>query len=369
MNNKRILTIVLSLITSISIMASVNAQSFTDVDESNPYKAAIEFCQEKGYVLGVSETSFEPTGKLTRGQLATIWCRVLQLKDENHSFNDITKLKNYYDTPSIVLCSLGALKGTSDTTFSPDTFITREQLAVLTMRTYNLGVASEDAYKQYTDHASVSSWARDGLSACINANVFEGLYEEENFKPGEAVTRSEICKLIYNIQTPEYTVTIATLEGGAITASPAKGRPGTPITLTVTPDTGKMLKEGTLKYDDVDITGTSFIMPAKNVTISAIFEDIPTLESIAVTTQPTKTEYTVGEALDLGGLVITATYSDASITVVTEYTTSPSGGSVLDTEGVTTVSVSYTEGEVEKNTTFTVKVNGAPENPETPETP
>ncbi|MCL2307359.1 MAG: bacterial Ig-like domain-containing protein, partial [Proteobacteria bacterium] len=42
-----------------------------------------------------------------------------------------------------------------------------------------------------------------------------------------------------------------------------------------------------------------------------------TLDSIAVTTMPTKTTYTVGENLDLAGLVITATYSNSSTSVVT----------------------------------------------------
>lgn len=36
------------------------------------------------------------------------------------------------------------------------------------------------------------------------------------------------------------------------------------------------------------------------------------LESIAVTTQPTKASYTVGEALDLAGMIVTGTYSDGS---------------------------------------------------------
>ncbi len=73
-----------------------------------------------------------------------------------------------------------------------------------------------------------------------------------------------------------YTVTIGTLSGGTITASPTSATPGTNINLTITPDTGKQLKAGTLKYNDgndYSIAGTSFVMPPANVTVTAEFEN------------------------------------------------------------------------------------------------
>ena len=184
---------------------------------------------------------------------------------------------------------------------------------------------------------------------------------------------------------PTYDVIIGTLVGGTITASPEKAKPGTLITLTIIPDEGKQLKEGTLKYDDVDISGTSFTMPAKDVTITAEFEDIDQgeeeedededgdeneeededenedeqviLESVAVTNLPEKTTYMVGEELDLSGLVVTATYSDGTSNDVTSYTTNPVNGSILDTEGSISITITYTEGDETETTSFTVQVN------------
>lgn len=251
------------------------AAEFTDVPQNHPYKAAIDFCYEKGIITGINATTFKPDAKLNRAQFAVIWCRALGIDDAKHSFTDITKLKTYYDSPTIVLHSLGVLNGTSATKFSPEELISREQLALLTMRTFNLGVADQDAYKQYTDNASISSWARDGVSACINADVLEGLYDGRNFKPAEAVTRAEACKLVYNLAMPYYSVTVGSLDGGNIIANPTKARPDTLVTLTITPDTGKQLKEGTLRYNDIQISGTTFTMPAEDVIITAEFEDKP----------------------------------------------------------------------------------------------
>ena len=82
-----------------------------------------------------------------------------------------------------------------------------------------------------------------------------------------------------------------------------------------------------------------------------------TLDSIAVTTAPTKTTYTAGENFDPAGMVVTATYSDGSTAAVTGYTVTD-GNSL--TAGKTSVTISYTEGSVTKTCTQAITVNAAP---------
>ena len=77
------------------------------------------------------------------------------------------------------------------------------------------------------------------------------------------------------------------------------------------------------------------------------------LESIAVTTQPSKTVYEYGDSFASAGMVVTATYSDGATAAVTGYTTSPS---TLSKVGKQTVTVSYTERGVTKTTTLSVTV-------------
>ena len=54
-----------------------------------------------------------------------------------------------------------------------------------------------------------------------------------------------------------------------------------------------------------------------------------TLDSIAITTAPTKVTYVEGESFDPTGMVVTATYSDQSSKAVTGYTYSPNGALAL----------------------------------------
>lgn len=78
--------------------------------------------------------------------------------------------------------------------------------------------------------------------------------------------------------------------------------------------------------------------------------EVPVLESIKLASQPTKTEYTVGEKFDNSGLKLIAEYSDGSEAEITEgYEIS---GYDMQTAGSQTVTVSY-EG---KTVDFTITV-------------
>lgn len=70
-----------------------------------------------------------------------------------------------------------------------------------------------------------------------------------------------------------------------------------------------------------------------------------TLSSITITKAPTKTTYTVGESFNKSGMVVTATYSDGSKKVITNYTVSPSGALKTTDKKVT---ITYTENGVIK---------------------
>jgi hypothetical protein len=100
----------------------------------------------------------------------------------------------------------------------------------------------------------------------------------------------------------------------------------------------------TVSYIENGVTKTDTF----NVTV------LKKLTSLAVTDSPTKTSYFLGEAFDTAGLVVTATYDDASTADVTA-TASLSGFSSAD-YGDKTVTASYTENGVTKTVSFTVSV-------------
>lgn len=122
---------------------------------------------------------------------------------------------------------------------------------------------------------------------------------------------------------------------------------------TFTPAAGTVLYEQTNRIDiawtweDVVHYQTSQL-----VTVSRV------LQSIGITTPPTKTAYDKNGKLDLAGMVVTATYTSKATEVVTgSCTASPAAGTSLTTLGSQTVTISYIESGVTKTASFTVSVN------------
>ncbi|MBQ9202614.1 MAG: bacterial Ig-like domain-containing protein [Prevotella sp.] len=94
---------------------------------------------------------------------------------------------------------------------------------------------------------------------------------------------------------------------------------------------------------------------AKTASATITINAALTLGSIAITTAPTKTTYTEGDTFDATGMVVTATYTNASTDNVTDACViTPSGAlSTNDTE----VTVSYTENGVTKTAKQAITVN------------
>ena len=75
--------------------------------------------------------------------------------------------------------------------------------------------------------------------------------------------------------------------------------------------------------------------------------DVHYLESIYVKKSPTKTDYFVGESLDLSGMKIYATYSDTKdVDVTSSCSFNPQNGTTITRQGTLTIAVSYTESGV-----------------------
>lgn len=120
---------------------------------------------------------------------------------------------------------------------------------------------------------------------------------------------------------------------------------------TFDPDDGDTLtgnnKSVTVSYESLgQIVTTAF---AISVT--------PAVNRISVITKPTKSAYVQGDNLDLTGIVVKTYYEDGSARdVESDCVFSPADGSVLDTVGDQTVSVSFTDNGKTVTTSFDISV-------------
>ena len=108
---------------------------FTDVYKDDWYAEAVEYTYNKGVILGTSDTTFNPNTQLTRGMLVTILHRMngKPTATTKNPFKDVYKSQYYYDA---VLWAVekGIVHGYEDERqgeFGPDDKITRQDIAVI----------------------------------------------------------------------------------------------------------------------------------------------------------------------------------------------------------------------------------------------
>ncbi len=221
-----------------------------------------------------------------------------------------------------------------------------------TINAVNYPVAVQDNQYGYGLFAAVEDLAEGTYVISINLNngayTAEGTYAFANgeFTPVQPSENSTVT-----INATGATVDVAgegvvDNEDGTYTVPN-----GTAITLTIKPDFQDVesvtvdgmaveLKDGVYRHT-VTVSGSMTIVVIATEAGGQPGPGEVTLTGIEVTT-PTKTTYKVGEALDLSGMVVTATYSDGSTAEITDgYTTSPVNGSALNTAGTVTVTVTY----------------------------
>ena len=98
-----------------------------------------------------------------------------------------------------------------------------------------------------------------------------------------------------------YSISVSTNLGGVITVTPNKAKAGERITITVKPDEGKQLVEGTLSVNGKFIEEYTFEMPANNVIVEAQFESV---EVAAADENNQKFKDNLGKIITIAALVL-----------------------------------------------------------------
>lgn len=167
---------------------------------------------------------------------------------------------------------------------------------------------------------------------------------------GKAITWDN-SSFIFDPQNIDYTVTVQSEGGGTASASPASAAAGTEINLTATPNSGKQFKEWQVISGTVTISGNKFTMPAENVTVKAIFENIPATIT-SVTVSPSTVSVQKGKTQ---GFTATVTGTGSfDNTVAWSVTNGTSGTTSIDPTGLLTVAA----GETATSLTVKATANG-----------
>lgn len=115
--------------------AAGNSTNFTDVPADAWYAEAVAYCREHGLLNGVSDTSFDPDGTLTRSMVATILYRADGEPAVNGTpaFPD-TQAGTWYSDAIVWANAQGIVQGYDNGLFGGNDPVTKEQLDVILRR-------------------------------------------------------------------------------------------------------------------------------------------------------------------------------------------------------------------------------------------
>jgi len=160
----------------------------------------ILFAASRGLLSGTSDTTFSPDTGMTRGMFMTALGRLAGINPDSYQTGKFTDVKAdaYYAPYVNWAAQTGIVEGVTDTTFAPDTNINREQMAVI-MKNYaaKLGYDLPQTLKAVTfaDNTQISSWAKDAVKSMQQAGILAGKVNNR-FDPKGTATRAEVATVL-----------------------------------------------------------------------------------------------------------------------------------------------------------------------------
>ncbi len=211
---KRITGLLLSItfiLVSISLtMVPISAEAisdegripFFDVKPGAWFEDEVTFCYLNHIVNGISEHTFDPDGKLTRGMFVVMLAGAVGADlsvYEGSTFEDVAD-NSWYAKAIEWAYQNEYVDGISKTVklFAPDNEITREQICTMFMRYMtkiecNVTVDPESVNK-FDDLNEISDWALDAVIYAVSAGLVNGV-TETTMEPSATATRAVGARL------------------------------------------------------------------------------------------------------------------------------------------------------------------------------
>lgn len=181
---------------------ATNAQ-FSDVLPGAWYYDALAFIAEKGITTGTGNGKFSPEAVLTRGQFIVMLMRAYGIAPDVNPTDNFSDAGNTYYTGHLAAAKrLGISNGMGDNRFAPEQAITRQEMFTLLYNALKAldklpdGVTGR-TLADFTDGDGVVDWAREAMTALVNAGTVSG--SNSRLDPTGGSTRAQMAQVLYNL--------------------------------------------------------------------------------------------------------------------------------------------------------------------------
>ena len=190
-----LLALILTCSLSVTAFASLEDTGFSDVDADDWFAESAVYVRDNGVMNGTSDTTFNPNGTTSRGQIAAILYRAAGSPAVSGAadFPDVTAGAYYADAASWAAAN-GIVTGYSDGTFGPGDPITRQQLAAILWR--YAGSPAAESGTDYADESAIASYAVTAVDWARDTGVITGR-DGNVFDPNGRATRAQAAVILH----------------------------------------------------------------------------------------------------------------------------------------------------------------------------
>lgn len=174
--------------------------AFTDVAADTWYCKNVCYVVEKGLFKGVTDTTFQPSGAMTRGMAVTVLYRIAGEPAAAYAslFTDVPEQRWYTD--GAVWAGQNQIVPSDGGVFRPNENVTRQELASM-LYEYARSVGADTAgggLDGFSDAGDVASWAKDALDWAVQKKIMEG--SGGKLRPGASASRAEVAAMFQRFQ-------------------------------------------------------------------------------------------------------------------------------------------------------------------------
>ena len=177
------------------------ARNYTDVSEDQWFHEAVDGVLERGLMNGVSDSRFDPGGTTTRAMVVTILYRMEDSPADGPAVFSDVPAGAWYAAAVNWATGEGIVTGATDTSFRPDSPVTREQLAAILFRYARykgLDTGSAADLSSYRDEGQISAYARAPLAWAGKTGLITGR-SDTDLVPGGTATRAETATILMRL--------------------------------------------------------------------------------------------------------------------------------------------------------------------------
>ncbi|CDD30386.1 s-layer domain protein [Firmicutes bacterium CAG:94] len=171
--------------------------SFSDVNPGDWFYDNVMDAAENGYISGMGDGTFNPTGATTRAQFASMIANAMGYEanpDAKSAFPDVAD--DFWGKAAINFCAQnGIITGYDDGTFQPNKAITRQEAASILRNAFEL---TETTDELFPDDSAIAGWAKESVYLVKASGLMKGDAGTGNFRPTSTITRAEAASILMN---------------------------------------------------------------------------------------------------------------------------------------------------------------------------